>query len=291
MAGSWGPEHSSSHIDLLVLLAGADALGRVRGAVAGRTVLVLCDSTTVVAYIGRQGGTRSALLCAPTWGLLLGCMRSKVSLTTVHLPDVGYTADTLSRGWICPTEWTLCPHVVLALFRMIARPRVGLFTSANTLQLPLYCVGGPGPAACQRAALAFSVGRALSLCFPPDLTHRPVFTKLVKEDCHVLLFAPGLPCPPWFTRLARLRVHRPVVLPRGRTSFPSPARASCTRHRSTSVCRAGCCHAVTPRSGPFTASCGECGRSPAGFHQALSAGYGTVTSGAGGGPYIPPLLR
>ena len=132
---------------LLGLLAVANALERFQGAVAGRTVLVQCDSTTVVACISRQGGTRSALLCAHTWELPLWCMRSKVSLTAVHLPDVENTADTLSRGWICPTEWTLCPLVLLALFRMIDRPHVGLFASANNHQLPLYCAGGPDPAA------------------------------------------------------------------------------------------------------------------------------------------------
>ena len=137
VAGCWGPEHSSTHINLLERLAVANARERFRGQ-------------------WRCWPSAPTQLCARTWELLLGCRRSKVSLAGVHLPGVEKaTADTLSRGWVCPTEWTLCPQAVQTLFRLIDRPHVDLFASATNHQLPLYCARGPDPSAWQRNALAF----------------------------------------------------------------------------------------------------------------------------------------
>ncbi len=214
VAGRWGPEHLSSHINVLELWAVFNALQHFRPLVMGRAILVRCDNATVVAYINRQGGTRSGRLCALTWKLFHWCIRHRITLSAVHLPgEENITADALSRGWILPTEWTLRPQVAQSLFQLIDRPHVDLFASRDNHQLPVYCTRVPDPRAWQTDALTMRWDGLLAYAFPPFSLIPQVLAKLEQENCKVLLIAPFWPRQPWFTRLTMLLVHRPVVLP------------------------------------------------------------------------------
>ena len=230
VAGCWGPEHSSAHINVLELLAVTYALECFRRVVVGQAVLVESDNTTVVSYINRQGGTRSPQLCAPTWELLHWCMHNEVSLTAIHLPgEESITADALSRGWIHPTEWTLRPRVAQLLFQLIDRPHVDLFASSNNHQLPTYCSRGPDPSAWRRDALAVQWDGLLAYACPPISLIARVTTKLEQEECKILLialFGPSSrssPALPGYWCTARW------FFPTGQTSCSNLARASCTQ--------------------------------------------------------------
>ena len=214
VAGRWGPDHRSSHINVLEMLAVSNALQHFQSSVTGRSVLIRCDNTTVVAYINRQGGTRSAQLCAITWTIFQWCICHSVILSAVHLPgEENSAADALSRGWIRPTEWSLHPQVAQTLFRLIDRPHVDLFASQDNHQLPVYCTRAPDPRAWQTDALAIRWNGLLAYAFPPFSLIPRVVTKLEQEDCKVLLIAPFWPRQPWFPRLTKLLVHQPVILP------------------------------------------------------------------------------
>ncbi|XP_038064670.1 uncharacterized protein LOC119735051 [Patiria miniata] len=214
VAGRWGPEECSKHINVLEMLAVINALQRFQTSVTNQVVNIRCDNATVVAYINRQGGTRSAQLCALTWNLFHWCMSHRVSLVATHLPgEENVTADALSRGWVVPTEWTLRPQVVQSLFLLIDRPHVDLFASRNNHQLPVYCARHNDPCAWQTDALAIRWDRLLAYAFPPFSLIPRVLAKVEQEDCKILLIAPFWPRQPWFPRLTKLLVHRPVILP------------------------------------------------------------------------------
>ena len=72
-------------------------------------VLIASDNTSVVAYINKQGGTRSAELCALMWRILTGCYLQKVTLRARHIPGrLNIIADGLSKkDQIQSTEWSL----------------------------------------------------------------------------------------------------------------------------------------------------------------------------------------
>jgi hypothetical protein len=215
VAGRWELEHRTSHVNILDMLAVLKALHCFRPAVANKSVLVRCDNSTVVAYINHQGGTRSAKLCALTWKLLHWCILHKVTLSAAHLPGKeNVTADALSRGWFVPTEWTLHPQVAHSLFRMIDWPHADLFASRTNHQLPVYCSRTPDPYAWQTDALAIRWDGLLAYAFPPFSLISRVLTKIEEENCRILLIAPFWPRQPWFSRITRLLVHRPVVLPK-----------------------------------------------------------------------------
>ncbi|XP_075959924.1 LOW QUALITY PROTEIN: uncharacterized protein LOC142963104 [Anarhichas minor] len=60
--GTWDPRQAQMHVNLLELWAVFYALKHFQTFLQGRHVLVKTDNTTVVAYINRQGGTRSLQL-------------------------------------------------------------------------------------------------------------------------------------------------------------------------------------------------------------------------------------
>ena len=66
-------------------------------------VLIASDNTSVVAYINKQGSTRSAELCA----------LNSVTLRARHIPgSLNIIADGLSkRNQIQSTEWSLSPQI------------------------------------------------------------------------------------------------------------------------------------------------------------------------------------
>ncbi|XP_033099816.1 E3 ubiquitin-protein ligase UBR4-like [Anneissia japonica] len=98
VAGDWSLEESTSHINVLELLAVRRSLEAFVDRAKGKAVLVHFDSSTVVSYINRQGGTHSPTLCFHTWQLLLWCLSHRIHLRAAHIPGrLNVLADSLSR--------------------------------------------------------------------------------------------------------------------------------------------------------------------------------------------------
>ena len=126
---------------LLEFEAVARALFQFVHLVRGRKVLVRSDSTTVVAYINRQGGTHSFSLLGQAWDLFLWTSQQEITLQAIHLPGIYNTrADALSRQWQQAFEWNLNP----AIFAQVAtrcgiHPQVVLFASPTNNQTTMFC--------------------------------------------------------------------------------------------------------------------------------------------------------
>ena len=75
--------------------------------------LIASDNTSVVAYINKQGGTKSAELCALMWRILTWCHLNNVTLRARHvLGSLNVIADSLSRrNQIQSAEWSLSPQI------------------------------------------------------------------------------------------------------------------------------------------------------------------------------------
>ena len=235
--GCWGPEHRGLHINILELLAVANALAHFQYQVMGHTVQIQCDNTTVVAYINRQGGTRSPQLCAHTWKLLHWCVRNRVDLTAVHLPgEYNVDADALSRGWIRPTEWSLLPQVVQSLFNLIDRPPCGPLRLAGQLPAARILLEGERPRRMEVGCPLVPVGRPPGICLPPDL---------VAPTCSHKGGRGGLQDPPHCPLLASPAMVRSTD-PAARSSTGDPAAAV----RSSSPARLRSSSSSPPGSPP-----------------------------------------
>ena len=94
----WAPQLRFTHINCLELLAVSLALRHFLPLIRGHHVLVRSDNTTVVAYINRQGGLRSARLHTLAHRLILWGRVHLLSLRATQVPGV--------RNWrhICSPE-------------------------------------------------------------------------------------------------------------------------------------------------------------------------------------------
>ena len=119
VSGVWSAQEKLLHINLLEMKALFLALQAFQEDVAGHHVTAMCDNSTVVAYVNKQGGTVSRPLCLLTSRLLRWTESFDVHLEARYLPgESNVLADVLSRrGQVVGTEWSLHPQVARALLR------------------------------------------------------------------------------------------------------------------------------------------------------------------------------
>ncbi len=88
VSGVWTGPQRHWHINCLELLAVYLALGRLKGPLRGKHVLVRTNNTATVAYINNQGGLRSPRMSQLARHLLLWSQKHLRSLRAIHIPGV-----------------------------------------------------------------------------------------------------------------------------------------------------------------------------------------------------------
>ena len=116
------------------------SLSRAVHKVKNSTVLVSTDSTTVVAYIRRQGGTHSTVLSEEAWKVLNLCLAHNIQLLARHIPGRFNTlADWMSRiDKPISTEWSLNREIANKIFQIMDFRSIDLFATRLNHRLPLY---------------------------------------------------------------------------------------------------------------------------------------------------------
>ena len=214
LAGVWTTEESRLHINVLELEAVGRAVRALQDHVQGSYLTVFSDNTTVVAYINRQGGTRSPQLCLKVWSLLQWCRAHDIVLRAFHVAGKDNTlADALSRGRASQGEWELASRWTTWLFRRFHRPNLDLFATAANAKLPTFCSRAFHPRAWAVDALSMSWDGLDAYAFPPFSLIHKVLLKIRASRTRVLLVAPLWPRQPWFPLLLHLLVDLPVALP------------------------------------------------------------------------------
>ena len=218
-SGLWDAGQAALSINARELLAVQLGLFQFQSALQGRTVAVFCDNTTAVAYLRREGGTRSPLLNSLAQEILRWTESHSIRLTPQFLPGSNNVlADALSRPHQLPhTEWSLNMTVFQSL-RKLWPVQIDLFaTSAN-----------------HRCSIYFSPFRDLqswdglqAYAFPPVAVIPRVLAKLrASKRTELTLVAPHWAQRPWFSDLVQLSLAPPVVLP----SRPDLLRLPRSRH-------------------------------------------------------------
>ena len=107
-SGLWDTHQAALSINARELLAVQLGLRQFRSSLQGRTVAVICDNTTAVAYLRKEGGTRS-LLNTLAQEILRWTESLSICLAPQFLPGSNNVlADTLSRPHQLPhSEWSL----------------------------------------------------------------------------------------------------------------------------------------------------------------------------------------
>ena len=149
VSGVWSDQEKLLHINLLEMKAFFLGLQAFREDVIGHHVTAMCDNSTVVAYVNKQGGTVSRALCLLASRLLRWTESFDIHLDARYLPGhANVLADVLSRrGQVVGTEWSLHPQVARLLLRVWGNPSIDLFATCLNAKLPLYCSLVPDPQA------------------------------------------------------------------------------------------------------------------------------------------------
>lgn len=153
--------------------------------VQGRNVRT--DNSTMVAYINRQGGVRSAALMKIAEHLLVWGSEHLLSLRALHRPGlVNRGTNLMSRGGPLPDKWVLHPEVVQQIWNQW-ESRSGPVRQSKQHPLPAVVLPDAarqstlgGEHVCTRA-MAVKV----ALCLSPSLSHSPAAGGLL-----VILIAP-----------------------------------------------------------------------------------------------------
>ena len=144
--GLWEPLQKVRHINWLELKAVQLALKEFLPQVKNKNILIRSDNSTVVAYLNKEGGTKSLSLCHLTWEILQWAVRFGVNLKAAHVPGKkNIIADNLSRGRTGPrlTEWALNKKVINQVFSIFQKPNIDLFATRENRQLKVFCSPWP----------------------------------------------------------------------------------------------------------------------------------------------------
>ena len=183
---------------------------------SGHHVTAMCDNSTVVAYVNKQGGTVSRPLCLLTSHLLRWTESFDVHLEARYLPgEPNVLADVLSRrGQVVGTEWSLHPQVARALLCTRGNPSIDLFATCLNAKLPLYCSLVPDPQAVFEDAFRHPWDDLDLYAFPPfALVGRVIARVQQSSRVAMTLVAPLWPEKEWFADLLLLLTQPPLVLP------------------------------------------------------------------------------
>ncbi|XP_073406275.1 uncharacterized protein [Dendrobates tinctorius] len=198
------------HFQFAAMPFGLSVAPRLRGTHVG----IQTDNTTAVAYINRQGGTRSLPLMSIAGKILEMAEVHLLSLSALHIRGVDNSrADYLSRQALYQGEWVLSRHV----FEMIAsewgRPEIDLFATRANRRVKrfasLYRSDNPDILDALQAPWTFQ----LAYAFPPMVLLPTVVRKIRQERARVILIAPFWPKRPWFSWLRAMSVTDPWILP------------------------------------------------------------------------------
>ena len=216
VSGVWSDQEKLLHINLLEMKALLLGLQSFREDVISHHVTEMCDNSTVVAYVNKQGGMVSRALCLLASRLLRWTESLYIHHEARYLPgQANVLADLLSRrGQVVGTEWSLHPQVARSLLRVWGNLSVDLFATSLNAKLPLYCSLVPDPQAIFEDAFRHPWDDLDLYAFPPfPLVGRVIARVRESSRLAMSLVAPLWPEKEWFADLLLLLTQPPLALP------------------------------------------------------------------------------
>ena len=222
LSGSWSPLSCRLSINHRELLAVLLSLRGFLPSLRGRMVAVFSDNTTALAYLKKQGGTRSSTLNTVAQSVRF-CEESHIQLLPQFIPGkMNVLADSLSRrNQVIGSEWTLCAEAFRHLRLWPAT--IDLFATSLNHRLPVYFSPMVDPQSAGTDAMLQSWDDLQAYAFPPfGLLSRVLAKVHQSKGLELTLVAPFWPQHPWFPHLLELLVEVPSFLPRRRDLLKQP---------------------------------------------------------------------
>ncbi|XP_073437274.1 uncharacterized protein [Dendrobates tinctorius] len=177
-------------------------------------VRILSDNTTTVAYINKQGGTRSETLMSSAARILNLAENYFLSLSALHIRgESNQKADFLSRHTLRQGEWCLNQKVFRDIVALWGQPEVDLFATKENRQIKIFASLSPSDHPDILDALLTPWNFNLAYAFPPLILLPQVIRKIRDDKARIILIAPFWPKRPWFSWLQIMSITDPWVLP------------------------------------------------------------------------------
>ena len=211
--GFWNERMSHEYSNYRELMAVMMAIQSFRNQLEGRNVQLLSDNITTIAYLNNLGGSEKKLseLATAIWS---ECYQLDICLHAKHLAGKdNCLADQLSRMSM-KYDWMLHPALFEYIEKLYGPHDIDRFASMVTTQLPLYnsltydaCTGGVDALAQKDWA------RMNNYVNTPFFLIPRVLDVIETQKAVATIIAPIWPAQPWFRRLTRMAVSRPVLIP------------------------------------------------------------------------------
>ena len=206
-SGLWDLHQAALSINARELLAVQLGLRQFQSSLQGRTVAVFCDNTTAVAYLRKEGGTRSPLLNSLAQEILRWTESLSIRLAPQFLPGSNNVlADALSRPHQLPhSEWSLNMTVFLSL-RKIWPVQINLFATSENRRCSIYFSPFRDPMSAGTDSFLQSWDGLQAYAFPPVAIILRVLAKLrASSGTELTLVAPHWAQRPWFSDCSSFR--------------------------------------------------------------------------------------
>lgn len=209
-AGTWDLQTCKEHINFKELLTILLAIKSFESQIQNRSVQVLSDNSTAVAYVRNLGGPIMKLtkLAESIWAT---AYKAKITLSIKHLPGkINTWADHLSRLPL-QYEWRLNPRLFARLDKMWGPHTIDRFASISTTQLPMYNSRYSDPGTAGIDALAQNNwGSENNYINAPFRLIPQVLDKIISQKAWATLIAPLWPAQAWTKKLFQLSTSPPV---------------------------------------------------------------------------------
>ena len=182
--------------------------------ITNKTIMVLCDNTTAVSYIRKQGGLKSHELYKVTFSIYSLAESLNVDLQVRHVAGaLNVIADRLSRqGQALTHEWSLHPVTFNAICETLGTPQIDMFATEENHKLPVYCSPIPDSNAFAIDALSCDWSNLHVYAYPPSVLIAKILRKAARDSCKVTLVAPLWIRAIWIWDLIHSSTDRPLKI-------------------------------------------------------------------------------
>ena len=211
-SGTWNKEISFKHSNYRELLTILIVVKSFINQLRNKSVQVLCDNVTAVAYVNHLGG-RDKEFNDVVSALFTICHENNIQISAKWLAgDLNFQADHLSRQ-MSPYEWRLHPQMFKILDSEFGPHQVDRFASWRTTHLQEYNSYFIDPYTSGVDAFAQNWANKNNFINPPFFLLDRVVNKVIADRALATVVAPWWPNQPWFRKLKSLSVAAPLELP------------------------------------------------------------------------------
>ena len=221
--GRWSNSEESHHINYLELKAILLGLQSLCKEVTHDHIRVMTNNTTAVAYVRNMGGSHSLPCNDIARQIWEWCIPRHIWLSISHIPgEINVIADQASRVFDDSTEWKLDLDVFNRIVNILGPPTIDLFASRLNYQLTTYVSWLPDPHAMAIDTFTLDWTNHFLYAFPPFSILPQFLQKLEMDHAQAILIAPNWPTQPWYPKLTRLLIRKPLLIPRHKSNVHLP---------------------------------------------------------------------